>query len=181
MAAEEPRQGPELWVGFYKTSSGKGGISYSQALDEALCFGWIDGIRKSIDDLAYTIRFTPRGPRSNWSRVNVKRVMELSRLGLMQPSGLEAFEARGDRVSDYSYEESMRKLGPTYEKRFRRNRQAWSFFQSQSPSYQRSASWWVMSAKREETRKKRLDTLIEDSENERRLAMLARPAKSKAE
>jgi uncharacterized protein YdeI (YjbR/CyaY-like superfamily) len=165
----------ELWIGFYKKSAGKAGIGYAEAVDEALCFGWIDGVRKRIDGVSYANRFSPRRPGSIWSEINIKRAGELSRLGLMQPSGLEAFEKRDpEKSKQYSYEERSRPLDAAYEERFRANEKAWEFFRVQPPSYRKAATWWVMSAKREETRLKRLATLIDDSENGRRLGSLAR-------
>lgn len=163
----------ELWVGFYKKNSGKSGITYMEAVDEALCFGWIDGIKKKVDDDSYTNRFTPRKARSNWSAVNIQRVGELSQLGRMHPAGLKAFDARDqEKTQLYSYEARNRPLDEMYEKSFIANKKAWDFFTAQAASYQKVASWWVMSAKREETRLKRLTTLIEDSENGRRLAQV---------
>jgi uncharacterized protein YdeI (YjbR/CyaY-like superfamily) len=160
----------ELWVGFYKKSSGQAGITYAEALDEALCFGWIDGIRKSVDEISYTNRFTPRKPGSIWSMVNIKRAGELIEAGLMQPSGLKAFGERDEKKSKlYSYEERVRKLDDAYEEQFRVNKEAWDFFQAQPPGYQRSAAWWIMSAKREETRLKRLAALIAGSQKGQRL------------
>ncbi|HYP39529.1 MAG TPA: YdeI/OmpD-associated family protein [Chloroflexia bacterium] len=160
----------ELWVGFYKKSSGQAGITYAEALDEALCFGWIDGIRKSVDEISYTNRFTPRKPGSKWSMVNIKRANELVEAGLMQPSGLKAFSERDEKKSKlYSYEERARKLDDAYEEQFRANKEAWDFFQAQPPGYQRSAAWWIMSAKREETRLKRLAALIAGSRKGERL------------
>lgn len=171
---------PELWIGFYKKAAGKKGVTYLEAIDQALCFGWIDGIRKSIDDISYTNRFTPRTARSNWSEVNIKRVRELSKQGLMHPAGLAAFEARTGKPSGrYSYEARPDRLDPAYEKRFQKNRKAWAFFEAQPPGYRRTAIWWVMNAKKEETRLRRLATLIQDSKNERRLGMLARPPTSR--
>ncbi len=165
----------ELLVGFYKKSSGKLSISYQQALDEALCFGWIDGIRKTVDESRYTIRFTPRKPRSNWSNVNVKRVNELIAEGRMTPAGLAAFEARkAEKSGVYSYENRPRRLSTDYEQQFRANKKAWEFFQSQAPFYQRTACAWVMTAKKEETRLRRLATLIEDSAQESRLGVMGR-------
>ena len=170
----------ELWVGFYKKSSGKPSITWPEAVDEALCFGWIDGVRKSIDDVSYTIRFTPRKPRSIWSAVNIKRAKELTRLGLMRQAGLKAFEKRAEEKSGiYAYEQKNAELDDAYKQQFRANKKAWDFFQAQAPWYQRTATWWVISAKKEETRLRRLATLIEDSENGRTIAMLARPTKSK--
>ncbi len=170
----------EVWVGFYKTSSGKPSITWPEAVDEALCFGWIDGIRKSIDDVSYTIRFTPRKSSSIWSSVNIKRVGELSKLGLMRPAGLKVFEERDQKKSGlYSYEQRKdSKLDPAYEKQLKANKKAWDFFQSQPASYQQPAIWWVMSAKQEETRLRRLATLIEDSEHGRTIPPLTRRPKS---
>jgi len=170
----------ELWVGFYKTSSGKPSITWPEAVDQALCFGWIDGRRKGIDDLSYMIRFTPRKPHSIWSSVNVKRVGELIQLGLMQPAGLKAFHERDQNKSGlYSYEQRKdSKLDPAYENQLRANQKAWEFFQSRPPSYQQPAAWWVMSARQEETRLKRLALLIECSEQGRTVPPLTRPTRS---
>lgn len=163
----------EQWVGFYKKQSGKVGISYPEAVDEALCFGWIDGLRKTLDDARYTIRFTPRKPSSIWSAVNIARVEELTRLGRMRPAGLAAFGKRTEaRSKVYSFEQGAHALDGAYEERFRASRAAWAFFQVQAPSYQRAAIWWVMSAKQEATRLKRLATLMDDSEHGRRLRHL---------
>jgi uncharacterized protein YdeI (YjbR/CyaY-like superfamily) len=173
---EQHKTAQELWVGFYKTSSGKPSITWPEAVDQALCFGWIDGVRKGIDDASYTIRFTPRKPQSIWSAVNVKRAQELARLGLMHPAGLKAFEERDQKKSGlYSYEQrKSSQLAPAYEKQFKANKKAWDFFQSKPPSYQQPAIWWVMSAKQEETRLKRLARLIEDSERGRTIPPLTR-------
>jgi len=155
----------ELVVGFYKKGSGKPSITWPESVDEALCFGWIDGVRKSIDDVSYTIRFTPRKARSVWSAVNVKRAKELLELGRMNPAGLRAFEKHdASRAHRYSYEQRRTaELDARGEREFRANARAWAFFETQAPSYRRTAIWWVLSAKREETRRKRLATLIEDS------------------
>jgi uncharacterized protein YdeI (YjbR/CyaY-like superfamily) len=155
----------ELWVGFYKKQSGKPSITYPEALDEALCYGWIDGIRKSIDEVSYKIRFTPRTAKSTWSLVNIKRVEELKRLGRVTASGLKAFETRDPKRSGiYSFENAPRNLDAAHEKKFQSNKPAWAFFQAQPPGYQRTASWYVMSAKKEETRMRRLVNLISESE-----------------
>ncbi len=157
-------QVPELWVGLQKTGSSQEGLNYKQALDEALCFGWIDGVRKSIDESRWTIRFTPRKPRSIWSAVNIKRVGELKALGLMRPPGLKQFEERDEkRAKLYSFENAPTEFDAAYEKQFKADKKAWEFFQSQAPYYQRTARFWVMSAKKEETRLKRLAVLIECS------------------
>jgi uncharacterized protein YdeI (YjbR/CyaY-like superfamily) len=167
----------ELWVGFYKKSSGRPSITWPESVDEALCFGWIDGIRKSLDDNSYTIRFTPRKPRSNWSAVNIARVAELTRLGQVRPAGRKAFERRVEEKSGvYSYEQRhAAQLGEAYEQQFRANPAAWDFFQAQPAGYRRTAIWWVVSAKKEATRLKRLATLIEDSAQGKSIAELARP------
>ena len=166
----------ELWVGFYKVASGRPSISWPEAVDEALCFGWIDGVRKGIDDASYAIRFTPRQARSTWSAVNVKRAEELIELGLMRPAGLTAFAARAaERSGIYAYEQrDAARLDEAAERRFRDNGRAWDFFQAQAAWYRKAAIWWVVSAKREDTRLKRLATLIDDSEHGRTIAPLTR-------
>lgn len=167
----------ELLVGFFKKGSGRPSITWPEAVDQALCFGWIDGVRKGIDDVSYTIRFTPRKSRSTWSAVNIKRAEELSNLGLMSPAGLKAFEARTDeRSAIYSYERKNVELGEAYERQFRTNPAAWDFFQAQTAWYRRAATWWVISAKKEETQRKRLATLIEDSAHGRTIGPLTRGA-----
>jgi len=155
---------PELLVGFYKKDSGKASITWPQSVDEALCFGWIDGIRKSIDDISYTIRFTPRKPFSIWSAVNIKRAKELLEQGLMQPAGLKAFLAREENRSGiYSYEQRSPELPEKYANKLKMHQSAWKFFQAQPPSYRKAANWYVLSAKKEETRLKRLKHLIDHS------------------
>ncbi len=151
----------ELLVGYYKTNSGRKSITWPQSVDEALCFGWIDGVRKSIDDLSYTIRFTPRRNNSIWSAVNTGRAKELIHLNLMAPPGLEAFNKRDEkRTQRYSFEQKNVRLGPAYERRLRANKKAWTFFHSLAPSTRKPSMWWVMSAKKEETQRRRLDVLI---------------------
>jgi uncharacterized protein YdeI (YjbR/CyaY-like superfamily) len=164
----------ELFVGFYKKGSGKPSISWQELVDEELCFGWIDGIRKGIDDIRYSNRITPRKPRSTWSAVNIARAEELIRLGRMHPAGLKAFEQRtDDRSAIYSYEQrKTAALDPKAERSFRANKKAWAFFRAQAASYQQAATWWVITAKREETRQKRLATLIGDSARGRRIGPL---------
>jgi len=165
----------ELLLGFYKKASGKGGITHREALDEALAFGWIDGVVKTLDDSSFTIRFTPRRPKSIWSLVNIKRVGELTRLGRMQPPGLKAFEGRDLKKAQlYSYERKTSKLDGELEKRLKASKKAWEFFQAQPPGYQRVISWWVISAKQEETRFRRLERLIKDSKSGRRVGILER-------
>ncbi len=173
----------ELWVGFYKRDSGRPSITWPEAVDGALCFGWIDGVRKSIDDVSYKIRFTPRKTRSVWSAVNVRRIAELTKMGLMHPAGSAAFDKREDsRSKIYSYEQQRKtaRLPPEYGKEFRHDSAAWKFFQSQAPWYRRTSSWWVISAKKEETRLQRLHTLIEYSRRKQPIPPLARVPKNKA-
>jgi uncharacterized protein YdeI (YjbR/CyaY-like superfamily) len=171
---------PELWVGFYKKTSGRSSITWPESVDQALCFGWIDGIRKSIDHISYKIRFTPRKSTSVWSTVNVKRALALTNQGLMHPKGLEAFEKRKDNRSGiYSYEQRTDAMPEPYAQKLRANKAAWDFFQTQVPSYRKVVSWWVVSAKKEETRQKRLDKLIEDSAQGRTIDQYTRLQKSK--
>jgi uncharacterized protein YdeI (YjbR/CyaY-like superfamily) len=171
----------EIWVGFHKKSSGKRGITMPESVDEALCFGWIDSIRRSVSDTSYANRFTRRKTRSTWSAINIKRAKELIRLGRMQPAGLKAFEQRTDqRSAIYSYEQRRTAtLSGSFGTQFRVNKKAWNFFQSQPPWYRRVSAFWVLSAKREETKLKRLARLIEDSDNQRTIPPLARPEKHK--
>ena len=182
----------ELWLGFYKKKPKTNkkvsnapneteqvlGITYSEAVDAALCFGWIDGIRKNVDETSYTNRFTPRKPGSSiWSAVNLKRIAELIELGLVQPAGLAAYNGRNPAKSmQYSHEQDTTeiKLSPADLATFQDNALAWAFFQAQPASYQKTAVWWVISAKQEKTRLKRLATLIEDSQQGQRLAMFTR-------
>jgi uncharacterized protein YdeI (YjbR/CyaY-like superfamily) len=155
----------ELLLGFHKKSSGKKSITYAEALDEALCFGWIDGVRKNLNETSYTIRFTPRKPQSVWSLVNVNHVERLKKEGRMHAAGLEAYERRSpERTGIYSFENRPRELSPEYEKIFRQNKAAWKFFHEQPPGYKRLMIFRTMSAKKEETRLRRLKELIESSE-----------------
>jgi uncharacterized protein YdeI (YjbR/CyaY-like superfamily) len=153
-----------LWVGFRKRATGLPTLTWPQSVDEALCFGWIDGVRKSIDETSYKIRFSPRRPGSVWSRINVARVGELVRLGLMQPAGQAAFERRIEAKSGvYSYEQRhTAELSPEYLGKLRANRKAAAFLEARPPFYRQGVARWVMSAKREETRERRLAQLIED-------------------
>jgi uncharacterized protein YdeI (YjbR/CyaY-like superfamily) len=154
----------EIWVGFYKKGSGRRGITNAEALDEALCFGWIDGVRHGVDAERYMNRYSPRTPNSYWSEINTARALELIAAGRMEPAGRAAFERRDRaRTKAYSFEQRTAALSPTQERTFRRNRAAWTFWSGQPPGYRRTASWWVISAKREETRARRLATLIEHS------------------
>jgi len=168
----------ELLVGFFKAGSGRGGITYQEALDEALCVGWIDGVRKRRDALSYTIRFSPRQRRSIWSAVNIRRVGELTTAGRMHPAGTQVFESRDPaRSQAYSYEREASRFDPASERRFRANQTAWRFFAAQAPSYRRAITGWVMSAKKEETRWRRLDQLIAHSEHQQRVGLLS-PSRS---
>jgi len=168
----------ELWLGFYNKRTDKKSITYREALDEALCFGWIDGVRKSINKTTYKQRFTPRKAKSYWSAVNIRRVGGLAELGRVAPSGVKAFERRTSDSGKYSFESRQKKLAPAYAEQFKANRAAWEFFRAQAPWYQRTSTFWVVSAKQEETRQRRLATLIGDSEKGRRLGMLAPKAKN---
>lgn len=169
-------QAQELFVGYYKKDSGKPSITWPESVDQALCFGWIDGVRKSLGPESYVIRFTPRKPSSIWSAVNIQKVEELTRQGLMRPAGLKAFQARSEEKSAiYSFEQKEEpKLSPAHEQRFQAEPKAWAFFQAQAPWYRKSAIWWVVSAKKDETREKRLATLISDSAAGRTLANFTR-------
>ena len=160
----------ELWVGFYKKDSGKPSITWPESVDEALCFGWIDGVRKTIDDKSYKIRFSPRKPSSIWSAVNIRNVERLIKEQRMKPAGMKAYEARKEyRSGIYSYEQRSPELVEPYAGKFKRNKAAWTFFQAQPPGYRKIMNWWIVSAKQEETRLKRLDKLIEASANGKRL------------
>ena len=165
----------ELVVGLHRRASGKPSLTWAESVDEALCFGWIDGIRRSLDESRYTIRFTPRRERSTWSAVNLRRVAELEALGRMQPNGRAAFAHRQEaRTGIYAYEQRQQTLSQDFERRFRAHPAAWKFFQEQAAWYRRTASYWVMSAKRDETQGRRLQTLIEDSASGRRIGQLRR-------
>jgi uncharacterized protein YdeI (YjbR/CyaY-like superfamily) len=165
----------ELLVGFHKVATGRGGLTYKQALDEALAFGWIDAVRGGGDGY-WTIRFTPRRPRSIWSRVNIKRVNELIALGRMHAAGRKAFEARDEeRTARYSYENKEQSLPPADEKAFRANRKAWAWFEEAPPYYRRITTWWVISARKPETRARRLAQLIENSAEGRKVPGMRRP------
>jgi len=155
----------ELVVGFYKVGSGKPGLTWSQSVDEALCFGWIDGVRTSIDEDSYQIRFTQRKSSSTWSTLNIKKIEQLTQQGLMQPAGIAAFEKRKEARSNiYSHENEETELAPAFEKQFKSNKKAWTYFQSLAASYKKLSKHWVMGAKQEATRVKRLQQLIKESE-----------------
>jgi uncharacterized protein YdeI (YjbR/CyaY-like superfamily) len=172
--AEHGTDAAEVLVGFHKVGSGRPSLTWAESVDQALCYGWIDGIRRRVDDGRYTIRFTPRKPGSTWSAVNIRRAQELIEQGLMMPAGLAAFERRrDDRSAIYSYEQRHQAaLDPDQERQFRANAAAWAFFQSQAPWYRRTAIYWVVSAKRAETRQRRLTTLIDDSAHGRPIRAL---------
>ncbi len=161
----------ELWVGFHRKATGRPSIAWPESVDEALCVGWIDGLRKTVDESSYMIRFTPRKATSSWSLVNIGRVAELTRAGRMRPPGFKAFAERVEAKSGiYAYEQRKNAaLNAEAEKEFRRNAAAWAFFQAQSASYRKVAAWWVISAKQEATRRKRVARLIADSEAGKRL------------
>lgn len=165
----------ELTVVLGTKFSGRGGPSYAEALDEALCFGWIDGLRGKLDAGRYTIRFTPRQRGSIWSRVNVRHFERLRAAGRVHAAGLAAFAARDPKkTGSYSFERRPENFPPALEKTFRAAKRAWAFWSAQPAGYRRTATWWVVSAKQESTRQRRLATLIADSAAGRRLAMLAR-------
>lgn len=154
-------QADVLWVGYHKKASGKPSITWPESVDQALCFGWIDGVRKSIDGDSYMIRFSPRKAGSIWSGVNIKRAQALIEQGLMRPAGLKAFEARKENKSGvYSYEQRSVDLPEPYERLLKKNKAAWRFFESESAYYRRAVFWWIVSAKKEETRMKRLEQLV---------------------
>ena len=161
----------EQWVGFYRKASGRPSITWPESVDEALCVGWIDGLRKTIDAESYKIRFTPRKKESNWSAVNIGRVKELTKQGRMQPAGVKAFALRkAEKSGIYAYENRKRAvLCKADEKRFRGNKKAWEFFQRQAPSYRQNVIWALATAKKEETRQRKLERLISESEAGRRI------------
>jgi uncharacterized protein YdeI (YjbR/CyaY-like superfamily) len=165
----------ELIVGFYKKYSGKQSITWPESVDVALCFGWIDGIRKSLDEISYTIRFTPRNPKSTWSAINIKKVKTLTKLGLMQQAGIDAFKKLDKKNSKiYSFERRSVTLSKNYENIFKSNKKAWEYFSLQTPYYKKITVHWVMSAKQDETQLRRLMTLINDSANLEKIAPLRR-------
>ena len=167
----------ELWVGLHKRASGRPSVTYAELVDGLLCFGWIDGVRKSLGADRYVMRVTPRKPRSRWSAVNLRRVKQLTRLGLMQPAGLQAFsECEANQTRAYSYEQrNTARFDPADERQFRSDAEAWKYFQSQAPWYRRTATFWVTSAKKRETQLKRLATLIECSRRGVPIGPLRRP------
>lgn len=169
--AKHARQATELWVGYYKISTRKESLTWAESVDEALCYGWIDGLRRSVDAQRYMIRFTPRKAGSVWSAVNIKRVQSLIDCNRMKSHGLAAFtKRRENRSGIYSYEQRSTELPEGYRKLVNKHRRAATYFSNQPPSYRKAAIWWVVSAKQESTRLRRLAQLINDSENSRRIA-----------
>jgi uncharacterized protein YdeI (YjbR/CyaY-like superfamily) len=169
------RTASEAWVGLHRKATGTPSVTWPELVDQVLCFGWIDGIRKRIDGERYMIRITPRKSGSHWSLVNLRRAPQLIELGLMEGAGREAYEARDEaKARRYSYEREQAALSPEYEKALRASEAAWTFFDAQPPSYRKAAVAWVVTAKREETRRRRLATLIRDSENGLRIGPLRR-------
>jgi uncharacterized protein YdeI (YjbR/CyaY-like superfamily) len=173
----------EVYVGFYKKDSGKPSITWPESVDAALSYGWIDGVRRSLDEVSYSIRFTPRKRSSIWSAINVKRVAELAKLGLMRPAGIRAFEARKrHKIAIYAYEQRRRpKLSPADEQQFQMNPKAWEYFQNQPAWYRRTAAHYVISGKLADTRQRRLAELIRDSEAGQAIKRLRRPVPTKSQ
>lgn len=160
----------ELLVGFYKVKSKKPTMSWSESVDQALCFGWIDGVRKSIDEESYTIRFTPRKKSSIWSAINIKKIEALTKAGLMKEAGIKAFELKSEERSKiYSHENETYLLDPELEKRFKANKIAWEYFSSQAPSYRKVVIHVIMTAKQEKTRISRLEKAIKFSAEQKRM------------
>jgi uncharacterized protein YdeI (YjbR/CyaY-like superfamily) len=178
---EHHESASEVYVGYWKKHTGRPSLTWSQAVDQALCFGWIDTRVNRIDDDRHMQRFTPRKPGSNWSNINIEKMQKLTEAGLVKPAGLAAFEKRrDDRTGVYSFERSEQaQLEPEQEERFKANAGAWEFFQSQAPWYRRTAIHLVTSAKKPETRERRLNQLIEDSAAGRRLNQLTAPGRRK--
>ncbi|MEX2445872.1 MAG: YdeI/OmpD-associated family protein [Dehalococcoidia bacterium] len=171
----------ELLVGFYTKASDRGGLTYAEAVDEALCFGWIDGVRRKGAADEYVQRFSPRRRRSRWSAINLRRFEEMRLAGRVAPRGLEVFQARDTAADGFSIAARPREIDATVEQRLREHAEAWSYFEAQPPSYRRDAAWWVMDAKREATRERRLETLLADSAAGRRIAPLTSPSRRQQE
>ena len=170
----------ELFIGFHRKGSGKKSITYPEAVDEALCFGWIDGVRRRLDDTSYIQRFTPRRPKSIWSLVNIRHVERLKNEGRMHAAGLAEFEKRDPkRTGVYSFENKPVELSEAYKKLFQANKKAWEFWQKQPPFFTKTAAFWVMSAKKEETRLNRLRQLIENAANGQRHGAIQQKPKEK--
>ena len=168
----------ELFVAYYRKETGKPSITWQESVDEALCFGWIDGVRRKIDEESYCNRFTPRREGSKWSAINTRRYDELEKAGRVHPAGRAAFERRV--ASSYSFENAAKELPPEYEKTFRAKKRAWDYFSAQPPGYRKLATHYVLSAKQEETRRRRLERLIDDSAHERRLGEITLTPRDKA-
>ena len=172
--AQHHADAPELWIGFWKKASGRSGMTYEEAVDEALCYGWIDGLVKRYDDQAYIQRFTPRRPTSVWSAINIAKVERLEKAGRMAAPGRAAFALRDPKRSAiYAFENRDVAFSPALARRFRAERAAWAFFEAQPPGYRRMAQFWVMNAKREETRERRFAQLLADSKKGVRVAAIA--------
>jgi uncharacterized protein YdeI (YjbR/CyaY-like superfamily) len=168
----------ELWLGYHRKSSGRPSVTWQEVVDQELCFGWIDSVRYSLGDDKSAQRITPRRKRSVWSAINIRRFAELEKLGLVNPTGRAAFEARDEaRSAIYAYENRGRGFDDATEAAFRKHKAAWKFFEAQPPSYRKTAAYWVMSAKRDETRERRLMTLIDHSRNRQRLPQLVSPSR----
>jgi uncharacterized protein YdeI (YjbR/CyaY-like superfamily) len=169
----------EVLVGYWKQKTGKPSLTWSEAVDEALCYGWIDGVRRGVDDERHEQRFTPRKPSSNWSAINVAKMDKLRAEGRMREAGEAAFaRRRADRTAIYAYEQRNPQLTPEEEAQFRADAEAWAYFEASPPSYRKPALWWVVSAKRPETRVRRLATLIEDSAAGQRLKRFTWPRRA---
>ncbi len=167
----------ELVVGFYLKGSGKPSITWPESVEEALCFGWIDGVRHKLDEDSYTIRFTPRKPTSIWSQKNLATMERLIREKRVAAAGLKSYESRDlKKTALYSFERAEAKLSKEYEQRFRKNAKAWKFWEAQVPSYRKPATWWVVSAKQDATRERRLAMLIDCSEKGLKIPSLRRPS-----
>jgi uncharacterized protein YdeI (YjbR/CyaY-like superfamily) len=168
----------ELWLGYHLKRTGRPSVTWQDAVDQELCFGWIDSVRYSMDGDRTAQRLTPRRKRSVWSNVNMKRYRELEDMGLVHPAGRAAFENRNvARSGIYSYEVRSRGLDAAAQAEFRKHKRAWEFFESQAPSYRRTAGWWVVSAKRDETRQRRLESLIEHSKRGERMPAFVSPSR----
>lgn len=168
--AENYKTETEIIVGFYNVKSGKRTMTWSEAVDQALCFGWIDGVRRKVDEESYSNRFTPRRANSNWSAVNIEKVRVLTEKGLMKPAGIAAFEKRKEEKSAiYAYENELKQFSDEFEKQFQSNEKAWEFFEKQANWYKKQMINWVMTAKQTATREKRLEKLIAASNDEKRL------------
>lgn len=171
----------ELVVGFYRKESGKPSITWPQSVEEALCFGWIDGVRRKLSDDSYSIRFTPRKATSIWSKINLANMERLMAEGRVAPAGRKAYETRNqENTNRYSFERAEAKLPPEMEKRFQKKAKAWEFWQAQIPSYRKPATWWVISAKQDATREKRISTLIDCSARGLKIPALRRPGDKQA-